>query len=122
VSAHVNTGVSVGGLARELSYGGALALAASPHVSLIGELFGRWIDSPGHIVPVAAPHPTLVGVETIRLTPDASTLSVITLVPGVKWNFSDTWVLAASVSVPLTTGGLTAPFTPFIGLDYVLGR
>lgn len=122
MSAHLNTGVSVGGLARELSYGGALSLAASPHVSIIGELFGRWIDSPGHIVSVTAPHPTLIGVETIRLTPDASTLNVITLVPGVKWNFSDTWVLAASVSVPLTSGGLNSPFTPFIGLDYVLGR
>ena len=122
MSAYLNAGVSVGGLARELSYGGALALAASPHLSIIGEVFGRWIDSPGHIVPVTAPHPTLVGVETIRLTPDASTLSVVTLVPGVKWNFSDTWVLAANVSIPLTSGGLTAPFTPFVGMEYALGR
>jgi len=122
VSAHANSGVSVGGLARELSYGGALSVAASDRVSLIGELFGRLIDSPGHIVPITAAHPTLAGVETIRLTPDASRLSVVTLVPGVKWNITDTWVLAANVSVPLTTGGLTAAFTPFIGLDYALGR
>ena len=33
----------------------------------------------------------------------------MTLVPGVKWNLTDTWVLAANVSIPLTTGGLTAP-------------
>jgi hypothetical protein len=31
-------------------------------------------------------------------------------------------VLAANVTIPLTTGGLTAPLTPFIGLDYSLGR
>jgi hypothetical protein len=122
VSAHANSGVSVGGLARELSYGGAVAVAASDRVSLIGELLGRWIDSPGHIVSVTAPHPTLSGVETIRLTPDASRLSVVTLVPGLKWNLTDTWVLAANVSIPLTTGGLTAPFTPFVGLDYAVGR
>jgi hypothetical protein len=121
-SAHANSGVSLGGLARELSYGGAIALAASGHVSVIGELLGRWIDSPGHIVTVSAPHPTLSGVETLRLTPDTSTLHLLTLVPGVKWNLTDTWVLGANVTIPLTSGGLTAPFTPFVGLDYALGR
>jgi len=121
-SAHANAGVSFGGLAREIDYAGAVALAASRRVSVIGELLGRWIDSPGHIVPVSAAHPGLSGVETIRLTPDNSSLQVITLVPGVKWNLTDTWVLAANVSIPLTTGGLTAPFTPFVGLDYALGR
>ena len=89
---------------------------------MVGELLGRWIDGPGHIVQVSAPHPGLSGVETIRLTPDASSLRLVTLVPGVKWNLTETWVLAANVSIPLTSGDLTAPFTPFIGLDYALGR
>lgn len=122
LSAHANSGVSVGGLARELSYGGSAAIAAAARVSVVGELLGRWIDSPGHIVQVSAPHPRLSGVETIRLTPDASSLHLVTLVPGVKWNLTDTWVLAANVSIPLTSGGLTAPFTPFVGLDYARGR
>ena len=121
-SAHANSGISVGGLARELSYGGALAIAASGRVSLIGELLGRWIDTSGHIVPVTLPHPQLSGVETIRLAPDGSTLHLLTAVPGFKWNLTDTWVLAANVTIPLTSAGLTAPFTPFIGLDYTLGR
>jgi hypothetical protein len=120
-STHANAGITVGGLARELSYDGALAVAATPRVTIIGELLGRWIDSPGHIVAVAAPHPLLSGVQTIRLTPDASTLKIVTLVPGFKWNMTDTWVLAGNVSIPLTSAGLTAPFTPFVGLDYVLG-
>jgi hypothetical protein len=122
MSAHINTGISFGGLAREFTYGGALALAASGHLSVVGELLGRWIDSPGNIVPVTAPNPLLSGVDTIRLMPDASGLHVLTVVPGVKWNLTDTWVLAANVTIPLTTGGLTAPLTPFIGLDYSLGR
>ena len=121
-SGHANLGISFGGLAHEVSYGGALALAATPRVTVTGELLGRWLDSFGHIMPLAAPHPALVGVETIRLTPDTSTLHIITLVPGVKWNVSDTWVLAANVSLPLTSGGLTSRFTPFVGLDYALGR
>ena len=114
--------MSFGGLTNEISYGGSVALAASGRVSVVGELLGRWIDSPGHIVPVSAPHPRLLGVQTIRLTPDTSSLHLVTLVPGFKWNLTETWVLAGNVMVPLTKGGLTAPFTPFLGLDYSLGR
>jgi hypothetical protein len=61
-------------------------------------------------------------VNTIRLVPDTSTLNTITVVPGLKWNLSDTWVLAGSVAIPLTRAGLTAPFTPFLGLDYAFAR
>jgi hypothetical protein len=121
-SAHANGGVSVGGLATEIDYGTAVGYAATTRLSLVGELVGRWIDAPGHIVPVSAAHPRLVGVQTIRLTPASSSLQVITVVPGFKWNLTHTWVLAGNVSVPLTKGGLTAPYTPFIGLDYALGR
>jgi len=121
LSASGNAGVTVGGLATELNYDGAVALAATPRVTIAGELLGRWIDGPGHVVEIATPHPTLAGVQTIRLTPDASALNVVTFVPGFKWNLSDTWVLAANVAIPLTSAGLTAHFTPFIGLDYALG-
>jgi hypothetical protein len=48
-------------------------------------------------------------------------LNVVTFVPGFKWNLSDTWVLATNVTIPLTSSGLTATFTPFIGLDYAFG-
>jgi hypothetical protein len=122
MAAHANAGVSVGGLTNELFYGGAVTYAASGRVSVIGELLGRWLASPGHIVPVSAPHPRLSGVQTVRLTPDGSSLHLLTLVPGFKWNLTDTWVLAGNVSVALTSGGLTSRFTPFIGLDYALGR
>jgi hypothetical protein len=122
VSTHANGGATIGGLAKELSYGGAVAMAATDRVTLIGELIGRMIDTPGGIVPVAAPHPTLKQVETIRLTSSGLRLNAISIVPGVKWNLSHTWVLAANVSIPLTQDGLTAPFTPFVGLDYAVGR
>jgi hypothetical protein len=121
-SGHANAGVGIGGLTSEISYGAAIAVAATNRISVVGELLGRWIDSPGHIVPVTAAHPTLIGVETVRLTPDGSNLQIATLVPGFKWNLSNTWVLAANASIPLTSAGLTARFAPFIGLDYALGR
>ena len=121
-SAHANVGLSLGGLATELSYGAAIALAAAPSVSVVGEVLGRWIDSSGHLVSITAPHPLLTGVNTIRLTGDTSSLQIVTVVPGIKWNVADTWVLSASVAVPLTTSGLNARFTPFIGLDYAVGK
>jgi hypothetical protein len=31
-------------------------------------------------------------------------------------------VLVANAAIPLTRGGLTAKFTPFLGLDYALAR
>jgi hypothetical protein len=122
MSAHVNVGISVGGLARELTYGGAVAAAATPRLTISGELLGRWIDTAGQIESVIAPHPGLAGVQTIRLAAGAARLHGVTIAPGVKWNLTDTWVLVGNVSIPLSSGGLTAPLTPFVGIDYSLER
>ena len=122
IAAHVNGGAAFGGLAREFNYDAALEVTATPRTTIIGELLGRTIDSPGHIVQVSAPNPAIAGVETLRLVPDSSMLHILTLVPGFKWNVSSTWILAANVSIPLTTGGLNAPITPFVGFDYTLGH
>jgi len=121
LSASANAGVMVGGLATEVNYDGALAVAATPRLTLATELLGRWINGPGGVVNITTPNPTLAGVQTIRLTPNASSLNMVTFVPGFKWNVSDTWVLAANVMIPFTSSGLTARVTPFIGLDYALG-
>ncbi|HEX4347706.1 MAG TPA: transporter [Vicinamibacterales bacterium] len=120
-SAHANAGVSVGGFAREISYGAAIALAATRRLTISGEVLGRWIDGAGQLTTATAADPVLAGVNTIRLTSTASWLHIATAVPGLKWNVSDTWVLLANVSLPLTNGGLTAPATPFIGIDYAFG-
>src|SRR5215475_12440286 len=50
VSASANAGFTVGGLASELNYDCALAVAATSQVTLSTELLGRWIDGPGGIV------------------------------------------------------------------------
>jgi hypothetical protein len=118
VTGHVDVGVPIGGLARELRYNGAVEVAAAPRLTAIGELLGRWIDTPGHIVAESMANQSLPGVQTVRLVPGVATLNTLTAVPGLKWNMSDTWVLAANVAIPLTSSGLTAPITPFVGLDY----
>jgi hypothetical protein len=122
VSSHFNAGVSVGGLSREMSYGGAVSAVATNRLTISGELLGRWINSPGGIVPVSAVNPKLAGVQTIRVLPDASTLHTLVIVPGAKWNVSAMWVLTGSVVVPLTKGGLTSPYTPVVGLEYSFGK
>jgi hypothetical protein len=121
-SSHANLGVASGGLADELTFGGAIGYATSPRVTMVAELVGRVMDSPGHITTARAAHPTLIDVQTIRLLPDSSRLLMVTAAPGVKWNVTDTWVLVANVGIPLTRGGLTASFTPFVGIDYALGQ
>jgi hypothetical protein len=95
-------------------------VAAADRLTWTTELLGRILDGQGHLLSVSAPHATLVGVETIRLQPDSSRLYTLTVAPGVKWNLSDTWIVSASVVLPLTHGGLTTRFTPFFGVDYGL--
>ncbi len=121
-SAHTTLGLSRGGLADELNYGFALTAAASTRLTFSVEALGRLVNTPGDIISVAQPHPTLAGVNTIRLLPGASNLHSLTIAPGIKWNLGDTWVLAANVGLPILRGGLRAPFLPFVGIDYSLAR
>jgi hypothetical protein len=121
-SAHANLGVARGGLADELTYAFALASAATPRLTISVEALGRWADLSGDIRSVSQPHPTLAGVNTIRLVPGTSRLQTLTLAPGVKWNIDGTWVLVANVGVPMLKGGLRAPILPFVGLETSLER
>jgi hypothetical protein len=120
-SVHANAGVSVGGFAREASYGGALAVAANQRLTISSELIGRAMDGVGQLTTVTAPHPVLAGVNTLRLSSDSSWRQIVVFVPGLKWNIRDTWVLLANVALPVTHAGLTAPATPFVGIDYAFG-
>ena len=122
VTLHVNGGVSLGGLARELSAGGAVTVAATSRLTIVGELVGRRLDGVGGIVQVAASNPGIPGVETFRLAADTSSLTLVTFAPGLKWNLTDTWVLAANVSVPLTNAGLHLAVHAVHWLDYAFGR
>jgi hypothetical protein len=122
LTAHANAGFAVGGLAEELLYGFALSGAATPRLTLTVEALGRRVDTAGEVLTTSLPHPTLAGVMTTRLSPGPGRLQTLTLAPGLKWNVADTWVLVASVGVPLNKRGLRATIVPFIGLDYSLGQ
>ena len=122
VSLHSELGYPFGGLSRALDYAGAVTVAASDRVTFIGELLGRRFESGGRIVETVASHPTLVGVETIRLTgvPEATYRALA--VGSVKWNVTQTWLLSASVLRPMTPAGLTARVIPSFGVEYSFGR
>ena len=122
VSAHTELGYSFGGLSRELDYAGAVAVAASSRVTFIAEMLGRRLESGGRITETVAPHPRLVGVETIRLTgvPEATYRALA--VGSLKWNIADTWLVSASVLRPLTSTGLTATVIPAVAVEYSFGR
>ena len=122
VSIHSELGYSLGGLTDELDYAAAVTVSATPRVTFTGELLGRRLPSGGRIAETVAPHPRLVGVETIRLTgvPQATYRAVA--VGGLKWNVANTWLVSANVLRSITTTGLTAQVIPSVTLEYSFGR
>lgn len=122
VSVHGNVSVGFGGVGREWTYGGAVAAAATPRVTLVGEFMARHLSGLSRIDAVGAPHPRIAGVMTTRLMPVGAEQLAAYTVGGVKWNLGGAWLLHGNVLVPLTDAGLTARVTPTVALDYSFTR
>ena len=121
-SVHGNVTVGAGGLGRELSFSGALAHAATPHLTVVGELVARRAAGTQRIAAVIAPHPRIAGVDTTRLMPTGGDQLSTLVVAGFKWNVAGTWLLHGNLLMPLTDRGLTSRYTPTIALDYSFTR
>ena len=121
-SVHGNFTVGTGGLGREISYGGAVAVAATPQFTIVGELLARRIAGVQRITEVLAPHPRIRGVDTMRLIPSGEDQTTAFAVAGFKWNVAGTWLLHGHVLLPVTDTGLTARFSPTVALDYSFTR
>jgi hypothetical protein len=119
LGAHANFSIVRGGVSDEIAGSGAVTYAASPTVTLAGELLFRRLSDVRQIVAVSAPHPTSSGVTTERLAPGLSTPTLSSAVTGVKWNVGGTFVLAGEIVWRLGKAGLTAPFTPTVSIDYL---
>jgi hypothetical protein len=109
------------GVSEGFGYGAALTVAAAPRFTLIGELFGRRMEGLGRLASTTAPHPRLIGVDTIRLTGVEETTDRIVAVGGFKWNVTGTWLVTANVLRPLTDSGLNASWVPSVTFDYSFG-
>lgn len=121
-SVHGNFTYGTGGIGREISYSGAVAVAATSRITLIGEVLARHIEGLDRIEPVVAPHPRIVGVDTIRLVPTDEAETTAFGVAGLKWNIAGTWLLHAHVMVPIVENGLTAQFTPTIAIEHTFTK
>jgi hypothetical protein len=131
-SFHGNFVVGTGGIGREISYGGAVTVAATPQFTIVGELLGRRIAGVQRITELVAPQPDVAHlafgscprncINTMRLIPDGEDQTSAIAVTGFKWNVGGTWLLHGHVLWPVTDAGLTARFTPTIALDYSFTR
>jgi hypothetical protein len=115
---HGNASFLRGGISPEWAASGAASVAVHPRVTVAGEILTRHVSELHDITLVSAPHPSIEGVDTLRLTPGTSPVTLATAVAGLKWNLTGTLVLGAHVSFAIASGGLTAPVTPTVGLEY----
>jgi hypothetical protein len=115
---HGNGGFLRGGISNELGVAGAISYAASPRVTLSGELVTRHIESLHEVLAVTSPHPGIAGVDTLRLIAGEGGRTIVNAVTGLKWNVNGRMVVAAHILWPLTRAGLTPRATPTVGFEY----
>ncbi len=122
VALHADAGYVLGGAMDEADGGAAVTVAATPRLTLIGEITARRLQSLGPLVDAVEPHPVLAGIETLRLASTTQPAHRVVMSTGVKWNVRSTWLLSAYISRPLTEAGFTAGWGPTVTLDYLLSR
>lgn len=115
---HGNTGLVRGGVSDEWTWAGAASIAAHPRVTISGEVIGRHVSALHDVSLASAPHPTISGVDTLRLVAGADGTTLASAVAGVKWNVGGTLVVGGHLVFPLVKHGLTSPLTPTFGLEY----
>jgi hypothetical protein len=118
VGLHINGGIVRGGVSDETMLSGAVSTAINPRATFTAELLRRRVSELRHIELTSAPHPTVLGVDTFRLTAVGDPIDLITAVTGVKWNVSNTVVLGGHLLWSLNDRGLSATVTPTVTLEY----
>jgi Putative MetA-pathway of phenol degradation len=121
VAVHGEGGFVLAGPFRQIDYSAAVTVVTSPRWTIAGEIMGRR-GTAGGLTEVVEPHPSLIGIDTIRLTGAEQPGTRLIVAGGVRWNVSGRWLLNASVLRSITTGGLTAAWVPTVTMDYSFGR
>lgn len=119
---HGQIGYSLRNVSRAVGYSMAVTAAATPAITVVGELLGARLDGIGRLVESTEPHPRLVGVDTIRLRAVEQSTNRLMAVGGVKWNINSTFILTASVRRSLTSAGLNAAWVPTVTFDFAFPR
>jgi hypothetical protein len=115
---HGNVAMVRGGVSSEVAFGGGASLAVHPRLTLSGEVLTRHVSELHGIDLVSAPHPTIGGVETLRLAAGQASVTLARTIAGLKWNLTRTVVIGGHLTWALTNGGLTAPLTPTLAFEY----
>jgi hypothetical protein len=122
LAVHVNGGIGVGGASREQFWSMATTLAASPRVTVVGEVMGRRLSELSLVRDVYQPHPQLAGVETMRWLPADRGVHSTFFVAGAKWNVARSWLVNTNLLIRVTDAGLRARVTPAVSIDYAFER
>ena len=118
VALHINGGVLRGGVSNEWTIAGGASAAVNSRVTMVGEVLGRRLSDLRGIELITAPHPTIPGIDTLRLSAGPAGQVLLDALAGAKWNVGGRVVLDAHVRWAVLNHGLTAPLTPTIGLEY----
>jgi hypothetical protein len=119
---HGSAGYAFGENTNAADFSGAVTLVATPRITFSGEILGRQVSSGGRLVDVVEPHPTLSGIETIRLSATSDVTTRIVIAGGVRWNPASRWLVSGNILHPLTTSGLTAKWVASLIVDYSFGK
>jgi hypothetical protein len=119
VGVHGNASFVRGGVSDEVDGGGALTIAVSQRVTTTGEILFRRLSDLHEMTAISVPHISIADVNTLRLVPGTKVTTLSSLVTGVKWNVHSTMVVTGQVLFRLGNGGLTAPVTPTVAIDYL---
>lgn len=118
VAAHANAFLARGGLSDETGMAGAVAFTPAARLTVSGELLVRRLSEVHSIQEFTAPHPTIGGVNTLRLIPGTASTTLSQLSIGFKWNATETWLVNGGVALPMGDSGLTARWVPTVGFEY----
>jgi hypothetical protein len=119
---HANGGVGVGGASREYFWGTATTVAATPQVTIVGEVMGRQLSELSLVRDVYEAHPLVPGVEVMRWLPAERGVHSAFFVTGAKWNVARSWLLNTNLLIRVTDPGLRARLTPAVSIDYSFER
>jgi hypothetical protein len=116
-AAHANGSVGLNGAGKGWGGAGAISVAASPRLTLSGELMIDRFDTLRGLEQQTSLHPSIAAVETTRLAARSTAGTRALLVAGLKWNVHGPWLMGAQVFWPLTDRGLTAGAAPVLALE-----
>jgi Putative MetA-pathway of phenol degradation len=131
-SPHVNLGYTFSGKSKntflnvtnEFNYAGGAEFAASPKVTIVGDLVGRQLRDSGRLVeqPRAFHWTTQAGVSGTTTFSEfalqAGSLNLALASAGVKFNPTRTLLISGNVLFPLSDAGIRSRPVPVIGFEY----